>query len=193
MAVRSAFVAAALSLPAVLHAQAPSSGLWWSASAAAGAARLACDVCDPTRDAGPALEAAMGTYASPAVRVGVDGGVWTFRDDDLREKILTVGIVAEVHPRPGSGLHLIGGLGWSGYRANDIDPAPDQEGFHYDALRIRLGAGWDLPLTSSWSVGNRLTVDAASLGTLTNEGTPIPSAGAVGLSLVRFAIYIRYN
>ena len=191
LAVRSAFVAAALSLPAAVLAQATPSGMWWSVSAAAAGARLACDICDTTRDGGPAVEGAVGTYASPAVRVGVDGGAWTFRDGDFRETILTAGIVAEVHPRAGSGLHLIGGLGWSGWRGNDVDPAEDQIGFRYDAIRIRLGAGWDLPLTSSWSVGNSLTVDASSLGTLKDEDTPI--ARSVGLSVVRFAIYIRHN
>ncbi|MEQ1855519.1 MAG: hypothetical protein ABL963_03560 [Longimicrobiales bacterium] len=172
-------------------AQSPSGGMWWSVSAAAGGARLSCNICDPTRDAGPAVEGAIGTYASPAVRVGVDGGWWTFREDDFREQVMSAGVVAEVHPRRGSGLHLIGGLGWSGYRANDTDPAPDQEGFSYDALRLRLGAGWDLPLTSSWSVGNRVTLDASSLGTLKDEDTPI--ARAVGLSVVRIAIYLRHN
>lgn len=175
----------------VTPALAQSGGMWWSVSAAAAGARLACDICDATRDAGPAIEAAIGTHASPVVRFGVDGGAWTFREDDFRETVLTAGVVAEVHPRAGSGLHLIGGLGWSGYRANDIDPAPDQDGFRYDALRLRLGAGWDLPLTSTWSVGNRVTLDASSLGTLKDEDTPI--ARSVGLSVVRFAIYLRHR
>lgn len=188
---RLVLVVAALATPASALAQSSRSGLWWSVSAAAAGVRLACDVCDPTRDAGPALEAAVGTYATPAVRVGVDGGAWTFRDDDFRETVMTAGIVAELYPRPGSGLHLIGGLGWSGYRANDVDPDPDDLGFRYDAVRLRLGAGWDFPLMSSWSVGNRLTVDASSLGTLTDQDTPV--ARHVGLSVVRFAIYLRHR
>jgi hypothetical protein len=180
-----------LAPPSGALAQSPPDGVWWSLSAAAASARLACDICDPTRDAGPAVEGAVGTYATPSLRVGVDGGAWTFRDGDFRETVLTAGVVAELHPRPGSGLHLIGGLGWSGYRANDTDPGPDQVGFRYDALRLRLGAGWDLPLTPSWSVGNRVTLDASSLGTLKDEDTPI--ARSVGLSLARFAVYVRHR
>ncbi len=166
-------------------------GVWWSVSAAAGGARLTCDICDQTRDSGAAVEAAIGAYATPTVRVGVDGGAWTFRDDDFREKVYTAGVIAEVHPRRSSGLHLIGGLGWSGYRARDIevDPESEEEGFRYDAMRLRLGIGWDLPLTQSWVVGNRVTLDASSLGTLHDEAVPI--AESVGLSVVRFAIYIR--
>ena len=179
--------------PTSLHAQSSASvtdaGMWGSISAAAGGARLACDICDPTRDGGPALEVAFGTHASPTVRVGIDGGGWTFRDGDFRETVYTAGVVAEIHPRPGSGLHLIGGLGWSGYRANDVDADPDEQGFRYDGVRLRLGLGWDLPLAGSWSVGNRVTLDASSLGTLHDEGVPI--ARSVGLSLVRFGVYLR--
>ena len=109
--------------------------------------------------------------------------------EDFRETVYTAGVVAEIHPRAGSGLHLIGGLGWSGYRAGNVDADPDELGFHYNAPRLRLGIGWDLPLGASWSVGNRVTLDASSLGTLTNEGAPV--ANAVGLSLVRFGIYLR--
>ncbi len=166
-------------------------GVWWSISVAAAGAKLTCDICDQTRDSGPALEAAVGAYATPTVRVGVDAGAWTFRDDDFREKVYTAGLIAEVHPRSFSGLYLIGGLGWSGYRARDIDvdPESEEEGFRYDAMRLRLGIGWDLPLTQSWVVGNRVTLDASSLGALHDEGVPIVES--VGLSVVRFGIYIR--
>ena len=191
---RALLVAGTIVLPASVAAQQDRSqlgGLWWSASAAAAGARLTCDICDPTRDGGPAVEAAFGAYATPAVRVGVDGGGWTFRDGDFREKIYTAGVVAEVHPRGASGLHLIGGLGWSGYRAGDTEAPADEEGFHYNAVRLRLGVGWDLPLTTTWSVGNRVTLDASSLGTLHDDGTPI--ARSVGLSVVRAAVYLRHN
>ncbi len=190
--VRLILLVGTLALPVSAFAQSPrtqSGGMWWSVSAAAAGARLACDICDPTRDAGPAVEAAVGTYATPAVRVGVEGGAWTFRDEGFRETVYTAGVTAEIHPRRESGLYLIGGLGWTGYRAGDVDAEPDEEGFHYNAPRLRLGIGWDLPLGSSWSVGNRVTLDASSLGTLTDEGTPI--ATAVGMSLVRFGIYLR--
>ena len=167
---------------------AANAGAWWSASVAYGGARLTCDICDPTRDAGPAIEMAIGAYASPAVRVGLEAGGWTFLEGDFRETVLTAGVVAEVHPRQDSGLHLIGGMGWTGYRANDVD-AVDDEGFRYDALRVRLGVGWDLPLTRNWVVGNRVTLDSSSFGTLKDEDTDVDNR--VGLSLVRFGIYIR--
>jgi hypothetical protein len=195
--VRCVLTVGALALPVSVFAQARgaparSGGIWWSASAAAAGVRLACDApCDPSRDKGPAIEGAIGTYATPAVRVGLDVGAWTFRDDDFREKVYTAGVMAEVHPRSGSGLHVIGGLGWTGYRAGEVDADPDELGFTYNAVRLRLGVGWDFPLWSEWTVGNRVTLDASSLGTLSDEGAPI--ANSVGLSVVRVGIYLRYR
>lgn len=157
-------------------------GLWWGASVEAAGTRLTCDLCDRNRDLGGAVEVAFGAHASPNLRVGVDVGAWTRGDGDVREDVYTAGIVAEVHPRPTSGLHLIGGIGWSGYRAGD---------FSLDASRLRVGAGWDLPLTGAWVVGNRLVLDAASFASLDSDETSVSSA--VGLSVIRFGIYVRHR
>jgi hypothetical protein len=114
------------------------------------------------------------------LRVGIDGGVWANEDGDVRETVYRAGLVAQLHPRPGSGLHLVGGLGWSGYRA---------ELFNYDAVRLTLGAGWDLPLTEGWVVGNRVLLDAASFASWDNEVGSVVSS--VGLSVLTFGMYLR--
>lgn len=177
------------SLFAQSAASSASGGMWWQASIGAAGARLTCDICDPTRDRGPTLGLAAGTYANGRTRVGVDAEGFTFRDDDFRETVYSAGVHAAVYPRRDSGLHLIGGLGWTGYRAGDVDAEPEDEGFAYDAVRLRLGAGWDLPLTGTWTVGNQLILDAASLGGLQDEGTTV--AESVGLSVIRFSIHLR--
>ena len=186
-------IALGLLLPgAALDAQSiepENEGLWIEASLGAAGARLTCDICDPSRDRGQTLGLAFGTRANDATRVGVDLGGFTFRDGDFRESVFTAGIHAAVYPTPQSGLHLVGGLGWTGYRAGDVDAEPDDDGFAYDAVRLRLGLGWDFPLTSGWDVGNQLLLDASSLGTLNDEGSPI--AESVGLSVVRFSIHLR--
>ena len=157
-------------------------GTWWTVSVEAAGARLTCDLCDRSRDLGAGVGASFGSYASPALRLGVDGSVWSHRAGDVRERVWAAGIVAELHPRVGSGLHLIGGAGWSGYRAG---------GFSHDAPSIRLGLGWDLPLSAGWVVGNRVVLDAASFGSLDADGTTV--AGAVGLSVLRFGLYLRHR
>ena len=168
--------------PSLLAQAGEDRGVWWGAQVHAAGARLTCDLCDRSRDLGGGIEASVGAYASDRVRVGVEGGAWTHREDDVREDVYSAGIVAEIHPRRGSGLHLVGGLGWSGYRAGELS---------LDAPRLRLGAGWDLPVTGSWVVGNRILVDAASFASLDNDGESV--AESVGLSVVRLALYVRHR
>lgn len=152
---------------------------WWTASASAQGTRLVCDLCDTSRDLGPALDFVIGRYATPGTRVGLEAGYATTTNDGTRETVWSSGLVAELHPREGSGLHLIGGLGWAGYRAAS---------FAYDAVRLRLGVGWDLPLAGSWVVGNRLTYDASSWGSLRSDGAPVMES--VGLGTIRFGMYV---
>lgn len=159
-----------------------SEGVWWSVAGGIAGARLSCDLCDHGRDIGPAVRAAIGAYASPMLRVGLEAGGWAHDEGDVREALYTAGLTTELHPLPGRGFHLIGGIGWAGYRVEELA---------YDAARLVLGAGWDLPLTRSMVVGNRVTFDMASFGTLTNEGRPV--ARDVGLSLVRVGVYLRHR
>jgi hypothetical protein len=164
-----------------LSAQAPaeSSGVWWTASVAGHASRLTCDLCETGRDLGAAAGFGVGTYAGESTRVGIDLGYATGTGDGVRESVVSAGVVAELHPLQGKGLHLIGGLGWAGSRAED---------FEYNSVRVRLGVGWDLRLGSSWVVGNRLTYDASSLGSLRADGTTVVEG--VGLGTAQFGLYV---
>ena len=154
-------------------------GLWWGVSVGGAGTRLTCDLCETNRELGPAIDVMVGSFAGPALRVGVEAGLWSHDDNGVRENVMRAGIVGLAYPRAGSGLHLIGGVGWSGYRA---------ESFGYDAARLTVGAGWDLRLTGGWVVGNRLTLDAASFGSLRNNGAAV--AGGVGISMVRLSVYL---
>lgn len=176
----AALVAAA---PTPVRAQAPGAagtGTWWEVAVGTGGSRLTCRTCEPERELGATLSAGLGAYASPQLRVGLDGSAWTNEDEGTRESVYRAGLVAQLHPRPGSGLHLVAGLGWSGYRAGALT---------YDAPRLTLGAGWDLPLTASWVAGNRVTLDASSFASIRNDGTPV--ARSVGLSVLQIAVYVR--
>lgn len=154
--------------------------VWFAASVGGAGARLTCDLCQPARDLGPSINLSIGAYASPRIRVGIEGGWWSHDEGDSRESVYRAGIVAHLIPNADKGLYLLGGFGWSGYRV---------ESFRYDAPRLTLGVGWDLPLTDRWAVGNSLTLDAASFGTLKNDEATL--ARSVGLSLVRLSVGIR--
>lgn len=160
--------------------QGPEAGYWWAVTIGAGSTRFTCDLCTPDRDTGPWAGLAIGASASEAVKVGVEGGFWTHLDDDIREWVYRTGIVAHVYPRQGSGLHLIGGAGWSAYRAEDI---------RHDAGRLTVGLGWDLPLTAGWLVGNSITLDAASFGSLKNDQVTIDRD--VGVSVLRIGAFLK--
>jgi hypothetical protein len=156
-------------------------GFWLAVTAGAGAARLTCDLCAP-RDLGPSVDIAAGAYASPRLRVGVEAGGWTHLEEELevRETVYRAGVTAQLHPRADSGLQLIGGFGWSGYRA---------QAFRYDAARVTVGIAWDLPLAAGLVIGNSITIDAASFGSLRNQDVKV--ARGVGLSVVRLGVYLR--
>ena len=181
-----AWAVAILLIPVQSAGQTPESGLgwadgglWWGVAAGGGSTRLTCDLCRAGRDLGPSLSASVGAWAAPGLRVGLEGGGWSHDDDGTRESVYRAGLLAQLHPSD-RGLFFHGGVGWSGYRAGD---------FHYDAGHLTVGAGWDLPLTDRWVVGNTVSVDAASFGSLRNEGRRV--AGDVGLSVIRFAVHVR--
>lgn len=168
-------------LPGPLRAQVDE-GTWWAVTVGAGSARFTCDLCAVGRDSGPWIGVAVGASASEAVRVGVEGGSWTHLDDGIREWVHRAGVVAHVYPRVGSGLHLIGGAGWAAYRAGE---------FRYDSGRLTVGVGWDLPLAPGWSVGNALTLDASSFGSLKNGETTLDRD--VGVSVVRLGVFLKHR
>ncbi|HSR42065.1 MAG TPA: hypothetical protein VLL48_07840 [Longimicrobiales bacterium] len=163
--------------PAATPQADPGSGIWWSVGLGAGAARFTCDLCARGRDTGPLLRVAVGSEARPGLRVGVTGGGWTHVDADVRETIYQAGLLAKLEVSRGSRLHVIGGLSWSGYRADE---------FAYDAASLSLGAGLDFPITGPWVVSNDLVLDAASFGRLRNDGEL--AARDVALSVLRLEV-----
>jgi len=158
--------------------------LWVGFGLGAGTLRFTCDLCASGRDGGPSAFVLLGARASPRVRVAVEAGGWTRDDDGVRETLYRGGVTGFYHPRPESGLHLLAGLGWVGYRADDIG---------YDSAALSVGLGWDWALPggalAGWSVGNAVRIDAASFGRFRNDDARV--VGDVGLSLVRLEVTLK--
>jgi hypothetical protein len=133
-------------------------------------------------DLGPSLGVSVGAYASPTLRVGLEGSGWTHDDVGAREFVYRAGVIALLTPERARGANLIAGFGWSGYRAEE---------FRYDAPRLTLGVGWEQRLADDWRVGNQLTFDGAAFGSLKNRDTRV--AQGVGLSVMRFSVHVRHK
>lgn len=175
-----AALCAAVATTAAAQASPTRSPIWYEATLGGSGMRLTCDFCQPARDVGPSATFALGGYGSDRVRLGVELGMWTYGNEDVREHLQSAGVIAHLVPNPRRGLYLIGGFGWSGYRAGE---------FKYDAPRVTVGAGWDIPAGGKFVVGNVITLDAAAFATL--RSGEISVLENVGLSMVRAAVKVR--
>jgi|GEM_PF-4907603 len=153
--------------------------LWWSVGAGGGSVRLTCDICAAERDAGLTLHLGLGARAREDLDVGIEVGVWTREDGNVRETAQRVDLRAILRPWTGSGFHVIGGIGWIGYSADELG---------YDSVALSAGAGWDFPISGRWRIGNRLLLDAASYGSFSNDQGV--AANEVSLSIARLEVVL---
>jgi hypothetical protein len=160
----------------------PSGGqdaLWWSVGAGGGSVRLTCDICAADRDAGVTLHLGLGARARENLDIGLELGAWTRKDGNVRETARRIDLRAILRPWAESGFHVIGGLGWIGYSADELG---------YDSVALSAGAGWDFPLSGRWRIGNRLLLDAASYGSFSNDQGV--AASEVSLSIARLEVVL---
>jgi len=180
--------AVSLGAPSAAYAQSSASAsavpeastIWFQVGLGGATARLVCDICQSARDVGPAITVALGAYASERLRIGLEAGRWTHDAQSVRENLHAFGLVAHFAPSGWQRLHWLAGAGWTGYRAGD---------FSYDAPRLTVGLGWDLPLTGQWVVGNIIAVDAASFAPLRNGDVTL--VRNVGLNALRITTQLR--
>ena len=155
-------------------------GRWYEVTLGGAGSRLACSICSAHRDLGAVITGALGAYASPTLRVGLELSRWTYRDVGVREMTSGIGLVAHMKPSARSRLYLLGGAGWTSYRASD---------YTFGAPRASVGVGYDVPLAGAWVAGNVLTMDLAAFGKLRNESVTVVEN--VGLSAIRMAVQLR--
>jgi hypothetical protein len=154
--------------------------LWYGLTVGGAGTRLTCDLCQDTRDVAPAFAVSVGVHARARLRVGLEASRWTYEEDEVRERVHTVGLVAHLVPNASRGFYLLGGAGWSGYRSGE---------FSYDAPRLTVGLGWDVPFTGDWVVGNLIALDAAAFAPIRNEDVTVMRN--VGMSTVRVAVQLQ--
>lgn len=156
------------------------SKMWYGLSLGGGNTRLACDICDRSRDSGPSVALSFGAYASSRLRIGVEASRWSHDDGGTREHVNALGLVAHLAFPQWRGVYVIGGGGWSGYGAGP---------YRSDAPRLTVGLGYDVPLMSGWVVGNVLTLDSSWPSAIrTDDVTVVRDAG---LSTVRVGLQLH--
>ncbi len=165
-----------LLLAAPGHAQNNGSGLSVAVGVGAGWGRISCDVCQTSRDLGPAAFVRIGTAVRPGVRVAGEATVWTHEVEDERENMGAAMAVIYLHPQQGP-MYVKGGLGFVGYRAG--------EDIAMNAVGLQLGAGYELRL-GSLALNNYVNLIGSSFGSLKNENTTI--AEDVSTTLLQFGI-----
>lgn len=163
------------------------SGLWLTLGLAGGSSRLSCDICIGERRSGPSGFLGVGLTLNQRALVGLEADAWAKLGDDVDQYVASVGAVATLYPRPGSGLHLKGGPSVVLYRATD----DDDNQVDATTFGFQLGVGYEIPLGPSYGLSPYVNVIASSFGGLRADDRSIPGGAAVTLVQLGFAFMVH--
>lgn len=149
----------------------------WSVGGGSGSTEVDCDICPDGSDSGLALHVGVRATAHEKFDVGLEVGRWSGEDSKSSTRIDARTVF---RPLSGLGFNVIGGAGWIGYSAGEID---------FSALTVSVGAGWDVPVTNRWRVGARVLTDLASYGTVVTTGQT-GSSTVVDISVDRLEVVL---
>jgi len=131
--------------------------VWWSVGGGSGSVRIACDSCADGRDPGLVLHLGVGATAHEMLDVGLEVGRWSNDDAGVGQTSTRLDVRTVFRPLSGLGFNLIGGVGWIGYSAGELD---------FSSVAVSAGAGWDISIANRWRVGARVLTDLASYGSI---------------------------
>lgn len=149
-------------LPAPSSAQG-SPSFWGGIGVGTGSARLSCDICTNDRTAGMSGSAALGFRVGERVRVGVEGNAWRDKDGDLETILWSGSLVGYLYPSSTRAFWTKLGAGIMRYQADDED-----DEVRANTFGLLVGAGYDIPMTGSLSVGPFVTLATSSRADLTS-------------------------
>lgn len=170
----------------VREAQEPvraSGGAWFSAGVGGGWARITCAICRVDRNAGPAATLRFGTTLRPGLLVGGELEGWTRSSDDVRSMLTAGSAAAYIYPNPRRGLFLKAGAGLVHYRLNsDVST---------NLIGLTLGAGYEIPITPTYSITNSIGLIASSFGSLRSDAGTVADDVSISVLQVGFALTHR--
>lgn len=162
-------------------------GVWVGLGFGAGSAEATCSVCDPPRRSGPVAHARLGGTVSGHTLLGVEGTGWLTNGGAIDRALMMVTGIAVVYPWRGRGLHLQGGLGYYQYVE-----ASDSIELSTQGLAVQVGAGFDVPLASGFSLSPFAALVASGFGNPTRRvkatGQMLPLLSDMTISFLRVGL-----
>jgi opacity protein-like surface antigen len=134
-----------------------SPSFWGGIGVGTGSARLSCDICTNDRTAGMSGSAAVGFGVGQRVRLGVEGNAWRDKDGELETLLWSASLVGYLYPAGSRAFWTKLGAGIMRYQAEDARDDIDANTFG-----LLVGAGYDIPMTGSLSVGPYVTLATSS-------------------------------
>jgi hypothetical protein len=174
----------ALFIGTSIPAAAQSRRIWLSAGIGTGSQQVACQICRGDRNGGWSARVAGGKRIRPHLDLGAEIHGWTDHTDGIGYR--SIAFVPAIYWRPNRNrpLFLMGGVGYSTYRA-----ANDDESITTSGLAFAAGGGMDAPLTGRWRFTPFITYTASVLANLKHDRTDVTSAQVsllqLGLGLTR--------
>jgi hypothetical protein len=158
-------------------------GAWFSAGVGGGWARVNCAICRTDRNPGPAAVLRFGTTLRPGLLVGGELDGWTRSSDDVRSLLTSGSAAAYIYPNLERGLFLKAGVGLVRYSI-DSDVSTNLIG-------LALGAGYEFPISETFSITNSIGLIASSFGTLRSDDGTV--ADDVSISLFQVGIALTHR
>lgn len=158
-------------------------GAWFSAGVGGGWARVNCAICRADRNPGPGARLSFGTTLRPGLLVAGELDGWTRSSDDVRSLLTAGSAAAYIYPNPGRGLFLKAGAGLVHY---SIDPDVST-----NLVGLLLGAGYEFPISETFSITNSVGLLASSFGALRSDAGTV--ADDVSISLFQVGIALTHR
>ncbi len=166
----------------------PRSGFWANGGLGMALGAAGCNVCTGSREVGVAATLGGGMVLTPAFALGLDANGWTASAGNVDLRMGSVTGVLLWYPNPRSSWYFSFGTGLMWYRAADDDP--DGTPITSQSLGLRVGLGYDVPLSEQFAVTPFFNFVGSMGADLTAEGE---SLTGTRLTLLQLGASITYR
>ncbi len=151
-------------------------GQWIGVGLGAGFDQVACDVCAGDPKPGMAGYVRFGGTFGSRLLLGAEFDLWTRKDEEVRQYLGSLALVALLYGDASSRLYFKGGFGAVGFRA-------EEEGDALSSLTygVQVGLGYDFPIGRGLSITPFANLVLAPFADIDFNGDPASSGATLGL------------